>query len=256
MNELKTAIDKTRNYAKKYGQNLNEKQLFLRLISKESYRFADIKVKSDKKLSQNDWQNKFRKAKIFTEKYLREMRGILMVGITGSVAAEFALNKEDIDLFIVTKKNELWWWRLYLRFFIWWHKIPHRKFGKKEIANQFCFNLWLDENNLKIPISKRNLKNATDLVMMKVIMEKNGTYYKFLKDNFWVKEFLATGYKERMKISRKVEKKISSKSKNNFMIIINKILFKGQCLYMQAINKQKLNKSDINLGQAFFHKNS
>ena len=159
MNELKTAINKTRNYAKKYGQSLNDQQLFLRLISQKSYRLTEIMGKGNKKITQNDWQNKLKKAELFTQKYLGKMEGILMVGVTGSVAAEFAFKNEDIDLLIVTKNNELWWWRLYLRFFIWWHKIPHRKFGEKENADEFCFNLWLDENNLSIPKNKRNLKN-------------------------------------------------------------------------------------------------
>jgi len=256
MDDLKKTIERTKNYARIYGQKLNDEQLFLRLISPKIYRFIQIKGKGTKKTDRSDWQNKFSKAKLLTEKYLINMKGILMVAVTGSVAAEFAFKNEDIDLLIVTKNNELWWWRLYLRFFIWWHKIPHRKYGKKETANEFCFNLWLDEDNLAIPRQKRNLKNAADLIMMKVIMEKNGTYDKFLKNNYWVNKYLATGYEERMKISRKIDKKINSKNKNSLMKVINKILFKGQCWYMQVINKQKLNKGEINFGQAFFHKNS
>ncbi len=254
MDELKTAINNTKSYAKKYGQNLDDKQLFIRLISKKRHRFTEIKGKGNKKISHNDWQNKFNKAKLFTEKYLKKMGGILMVGVTGSVAAEFAFDNEDIDLLIVTRKNELWWWRLYLRFFICWHRIPHRKFGKKEVANEFCFNLWLDENNLKMPASKRSFKNASDLILMKVIIEKNGTYNKFLKKNLWVKKYLATGYEYRKKIKKSKFKKQNNNSR--IKIIINKILFEGQCLYMKIINKQKPEKSDINLGQAFFHKNS
>ncbi len=256
MKELDKAVSKTQGYAKKYGQDLSDKQLFLRLISKNSHQFTEIKGRGSIKVAENDWENKFRKAKLFSEKYLKKMKGILMVGVTGSVAAEFAAKEEDIDFLIVTKNNELWWWRLYLRFFIWWHKIPHRKFGKKENANEFCFNLWLDENNLKIPASKRNLKNAVDLVMMKVIWEKDNIYYKFLKDNQWVKNYLATGYEERIKISRKIDKKISGNKINNLMKVINKILFKGQCLYMKVVNKRKLNKNSIDVGRAFFHKNS
>ncbi|HEX7542612.1 MAG TPA: nucleotidyltransferase domain-containing protein [Patescibacteria group bacterium] len=256
MDELKRAIKKTQNYADIYGQKLNDKQLFLRLISKKIHLLREIEGKRSQRATSNDWQNKLIKARFFTEQYLSQMRGILMVGVTGSVATELALKKEDIDLLIVTKKDELWWWRIYLRFLIWWHKIPHRKFGRKEVADEFCFNLWLDEDNLSIPIDKRNLKNATDLIMMKVIWEKDNIYYKFLKKNEWVKNFLATGFGERIKISRKIDKKIISKNRKCFLIIFNKILFIGQYLYMRIINKQKPKRSEINLGQAFFHKNS
>jgi predicted nucleotidyltransferase len=253
MDKLGEAISETKNYAQKYGQKLSREQLFLRLISKNVYQFNEIQKQSDKSGQKNSWQDKFNKAELFTKKYLSKMKGILMVGITGSVAAEFASEGEDIDLLIVTRENEMWWWRLYLRFFIWWHKIPHRKFGKKEKADEFCFNLWLDKDNLEIPVSKRNLKNANDLIMMKVIWDKEGTYYKFLNKNKWVKNYLATGFEERIKISKKGNKKINSQKRKKIKVIINKFLFMGQHWYTRAINKQKPKKDDINLGQAFFH---
>ena len=256
MDELKKAIKKTQDYAEKYGQKLNDDQLFLRLISKTIHPISRIKGKGSRMTNSNNWQDKLIKARLFTEKYLSKVGGILMVGVTGSVAAQSAIKTEDIDLLIVTRENELWWWRLYLRFIIWWHKVPHRKFGKKERADEFCFNLWLDEKNLGMPSDKRNLKNATDLVMMKVIWEKNGIYYKFLRNNKWVKNFLATGYAERIKISRKVDKKIRNNKIKLLMKILNRILFGGQYLYMRVINKQKPKRSEINFGQAFFHQNS
>jgi len=256
MDELKRAIKNTQNYAHKYGQNLNDQQLFLRLISTKIHLSGEIKGKGAKRVKPSDWQNKLIKAKLFTEKYLSKTGGVLMVGVTGSVAAESALKKEDIDLLIVTKEDELWWWRLYLRFFIWWHKVPHRKFGRQEVADEFCFNLWLDEKNLHLPTGKRNLKNATDLIMMKVVWEKNDIYYKFLKKNEWVKNFLATGYEERIKLTRKLDEKINSNRKKYLIKIFNKILFMGQYFYMRIVNKQKPKRGEINLSQAFFHKNS
>lgn len=256
MDELKKAIKKTKSYANKYGQKLNDRQLFLRLISSKVREYQVVKGQGENTDENTEWKNKLVKAKLFTEKYLSKMEGVLMVGVTGSVAAESALKKEDIDLLIVTKEDGLWWWRIYLRFFIWWNKIPHRKFGKKEVADEFCFNLWLDENNLGMPKGKRNLKNATDLIMMKVLWEQNDIYYKFLKNNKWVKKFLATGFEERIKISRKIDKKIRRKKGKYLMKIFNGILFGGQYLYMRVVNKQKPKKNEINYGQAFFHKNS
>jgi len=257
MNGVKIAIRKTKKYADKYGQKLSDKQLFLRLISTKIYPFLSIKGKGINKSENGEWQNKIFRAEILTKQYLSKMKGILMVGVTGSVAAESALENEDIDLLIITCKDELWWWRLYVRFVVWWYKIPHRKYGKKEKMDEFCFNLWLDETNLVVPKAKRNLKNATDMIMMKVIWEKNGIYQKFLNKNMWVKKYLATGFKERVKMSRKVDKKISNKRKNNYLKkIVNEILFWQQYLYMRIKNKQKPKKNDVNMGQAFFHENS
>ena len=95
------------------------------------------------------------------------------------------------------------------------------------------------------------------MIMMKVIWEKNGIYQKLLKKNRWVKNYLATGFEERIKISREVDKKISGKRKNNYLKkIVNEILFWQQYLYMRIKNKQKPKRNDINMGQAFFHENS
>jgi hypothetical protein len=254
MRELNLAIQKTKKYANRYGQKLNDKQLYLRLISKNIYKIKEIKGKGVEKIEREWWNKKVVLAKKLVDENLANMCGIKMVGITGSVAAEAAKKNEDIDLMIVVERDELWWWRLYLRFYIWWNKIPHRHFGKTERMDEFCFNLWLDTDNLKIPNNKRNLKNANDLVLMKVVLNKEKTYQKFLKENAWVKKYLATGYEKRTKINRKVDEKINSKKENksNYVKkIINRILFWGQYLYMWSKSGKKL--KNIEIGQAFFH---
>ena len=87
---------------------------------------------------------------------------------------------------------------MYLRIYIWWQKIPHRKFGKLEKKDEFCFNLWLDENYLEIPKKRQNLKNAIDLIMLKPLINKRNTYKKFILSNVWAKKFVATGYNKKI----------------------------------------------------------
>ncbi|MFA5025127.1 MAG: hypothetical protein WC503_01275 [Candidatus Shapirobacteria bacterium] len=257
MDGLQKAIKLTKKYAGKYGQILNNDQLFLRLISPKKYRYSDFLGQKKIGVSNKVWQQKVLLATDLVVKHLSKMKGIKMVGITGTVAAEAAKKNEDIDLLIITDEAELWWWRLYLRFYVWCHGIPHRKFGEKEKSDEYCFNLWLDTANLEIPRSKQNLKNATDLIMMKVIWDKDGSYVKFLGKNQWVKKFLATGYKERIKISREVDKEVNRRKnkKNNFVKkIVNNILFWGQYAYMWSKTGNDL--KNIRSGQAFFHKNN
>lgn len=261
MDELSKAIKKTNNYASNYGQKLNSRQIFLRLISPKVYKFSQVKKYGSNELQNNEWKRKISLGQKLVEEHLSKMKGIKMIGVTGSVAAESARMEEDIDLLIVTSMNELWWWRLYLRLYIWWHRIPHRRFGKEEKRNEFCFNLWLDEDKLNIPKSKRHLKSANDLIMMRVIWEKDGVYQKFLKKNSWVKKYLATGYGERMKISRKIKTRNKildfKKEKKKYLIkkAINRFLFWGQYFYMYLKGNKKIGPDDINKGQAFFHKN-
>jgi hypothetical protein len=252
MDGLKAAIKKTRDYANKYGQKLNDDQLYLRLISPKVYKPIKRKNQKKSKGKNKEWQKKLYLAERLIRENFYKMEGIKMVGITGTVAAEAAKKNEDIDLLIITKKEELWWWRLYLRLYVWWKNIPHREFGKKERQNDFCFNLWLDTANLEIPKKKRNLKNATDLIMMKVILDRDSTYQKFLRKNDWVKKYLATGYEERTKNNREVGKKFKSENRSNFFkYFINRILFWGQYLYMWIKVQKKLKY--IKRGQAFFH---
>lgn len=255
MEEARKAIEITKLYALKYGQKLNSEQLYLRLISPKIFTKKTVTGYGEKIAINKENSKKISLAKELSKKILDKFGGILMVGVTGSVAAESAKENEDIDLLIITKANELWWWRLYLRLFVFFKGIPHRKFGKKENKNDFCFNLWLDENNLLIPKDKQNLKNASDLVMMKVILNKKGAYQKFLKANTWTKKYLATGYMERIKTNREVDEKIISKikEKNNYWKkIINEILFWGQYRFMSLKGK----KLRVSTGQAFFHEDN
>lgn len=252
---VKEAIKETKKYALRYGQKLNKQQVFERLISTQIFSkkelLSQLQEKSvEKELESNYWQEKVKKAQTLTQKHLLKMRGILMVGVTGSVAAEWVKKNSDIDLLIVTKSDQLWWWRLYLRVYIWWHRIPHRRFGKKEKANEFCFNLWLSENNLRIPTHKENLKNANDLIMMKVVLNKEDIYERFLRKNDWVKGFLATGYNFKIR-NNPIKSQLEEKRSAFWVKMINLVLFVGQYIYM-CLRSRKLVKN-VDLTQAFFH---
>lgn len=240
-----TAIKKTKKYAAKYGQILSSKQLFLRLISPEIFEYKEVEKYGINSNKNREWLRKYKRAKDLAEKHLSKMEEILMVGITGSVAAENSLKNEDIDLLIVTRASELWWTRLYLRLYVWFLGIPHRRYNEPEKKNEFCFNIWLDENNLEIPKEKRNLKNALDLVMMKVIYDKNNCYQRFLKKNDWAAEYVATGYKHRVKRDKK-EISLNVKMGSKW---INMILFWAQFEYMKRNKSPKF----VERGRAFFH---
>ena len=250
---LEKAIKATKNYALSYGQKLNGQQLFERLISPQVFSKKEILDQFKKKSLNNqgedsNWQEKMRRAQKLTQKHLSKMTGILMVGVTGSVAAEWAKNS-DIDLLIVTKSDQLWWWRLYLRVYIWWHRIPIVDLVKEK-ANEFCFNLWLSENNLRIPTHKENLKNANDLIMMKVVLNKEDIYERFLRKNDWVKGFLATGYNFKIR-NNPIKSQLEEKRSAFWVKMINLVLFVGQYIYM-CLRSRKLVKN-VDLTQAFFH---
>lgn len=251
---VKLAVKKTIKYANSFASHINANEIKKRLISKNIYPKKQIE-KEIYELGWNNKKNKWKKIKIVKANKLASLiknkfREILFLGISGSVATGHPKKNDDIDLFIVTKSNTLWKNRLFLRWWIHQKKIPHRKFNKKESGNQFCFNLWLDENYLQIPRCRQNLNNSIDLILLKPLINKNNTYEKLLLSNSWAKKFVATGYNKIIKDLRFKENDLKIEKSNLLKKISNWMFFWPQYLYM----KPKILKEKIGLYQAFFHR--
>ena len=251
---LKSAMKRTITYANNFNSHININEIKKRLISKNVY--SDKAIEEEiSKLNWKNKKNKWQKIKIIKAKKLASLINnkfgeILFLGISGSVAAAHPKKNDDIDMFIITKSNTLWKNRFFLRCWIFNKNIPHRKFNQTELKDQFCFNLWLDENCLEIPKSRQNLNNAMDLLLLLPLINKNNTYEKFLLANSWVKKFVATGYEQEIKkclISKILKNQIN---KNILREITNWFYFWPQYWYM----KPKILKEKIGLHQAFFHR--
>lgn len=250
-----TSIKKTIKYGEKYRCFLTKEQLFERLISNQVYKKEEInkfiKLKVCKVIKSNNnetLKDKIKKAEELAKTISEKYKDILFLGITGSVAAGYPKINDDIDIIIITKINKLWISRLKLRFFIMMNKIPHRKFGKKEKKDDFCFNLWLDEKVLEIKKERQNLKNAIDLILIKPLINRKKTYEKFINANIWAKKYVATGYNQKISnfqfiMSKKeIEEKIFDK-------IVNWLVFWPQFWYM----KRRIKNEKVGLHEAFFH---
>lgn len=258
---LLNAINETIRYATYFGGNLDLEQLCFRLLSNKRYQVKEIEnevLKNEIKLRRSKHKENSKKIKIakaLLVDHLSKFEDILMVGITGSVAAENAKNDEDIDLCLICKSNRLWLTRLKLRLYIKLNHIPHRRYGQLEHPNDFCFNLWFEENNLTVPKLKQNQKNAVDLIMMKVILNKNDVYTKFISNNRWAEKYVANGYNQlRIKNyhSRRGVSVLRTMNGKSSIIdtLINYVAFLGQLAYIRLKGPVKF----ISLTQAFFHK--
>ena len=249
---LEKAIKKTVDYAAKFRSHINKKEIEQRLISKNIFSRKKIEKTLDTigfKNKKNKWkQLKIKKAQDLAELLAKKFKNILMIGITGSVASGHPKKNDDIDLMIITRSDTLWKTRLELRWWIYKNKIPHRTFGKKEMPDQFCFNLWLDEKSLKLPEDKQNLQNAVDLVLLKTLINKNKIYEKFIRENSWAKKFVATGYFKLVNRSSIIDRR----ENKNFILdeVINWCYFWPQYWYM----KGKIYQEKVGLHQAFFHR--
>jgi len=247
------AINKTVAYSKKYKTVISREELGTRLISNRTYSRKKINaylsshaIELDKTTNKS-LTIKTKLAKKMVLDHLIKFPSILMVGITGSVASLHPQKDDDIDLLIITENNRLWWTRFWLRMYVWWNNIPHRRYGKKEGRNEFCFNLWLEKRAIVLPKERQNLRNALDLMMMIPVLNKGGYYGQFIKKNKWVTKYTATGYERVISKIRTTSK--LSRSSNRFLDWLNLFFFRGQYWFM----KGKIRGELINERVAFFH---
>ncbi|MCU0332828.1 MAG: nucleotidyltransferase domain-containing protein, partial [Ignavibacteriaceae bacterium] len=103
------------------------------------------------------------------------IRGILL---SGSISKGFMEEDSDIDYFVITHPNRVWFSRLMLMLF---KKIF--LFNSKKI---FCINYFVDSENLEI--EEKNIFTATELVTLLPTFGRE-IYDELYKKNVWVKQF-------------------------------------------------------------------
>lgn len=103
------------------------------------------------------------------------IRGIML---SGSISKGFMEKDSDIDYFVVTHPNRVWFSRLILMLF--------KKLFLLNSKKNFCINYFVDSENLEI--HEKNVFTATEIVTLLPTYGKE-CYNKFYQENLWVKEF-------------------------------------------------------------------
>ncbi|NWG28611.1 MAG: nucleotidyltransferase domain-containing protein [Ignavibacteriaceae bacterium] len=103
------------------------------------------------------------------------IRGILL---SGSISKGFMEEDSDIDYFVITHPNRVWFSRLMLMMF---KKLF--LFNSKKI---FCINYFVDSETLEI--QEKNIFTATELVTLLPTFGKS-IYDQLYEKNLWVKEY-------------------------------------------------------------------
>lgn len=171
--------------------------------------------------------------------------GVMLVALTGSVSMENASENDDIDIFIITKKNMLWICRFLAVFMTKIFGIK-REYKSKISKNKLCLNMFLDESAMEM--SEKNLYTAHEIVQMKVCYNKSNTYKKLYDKNPWIKKYFPNLY---VKNSEEYKKRGFMKL-NDSLKILNSLFFLIQYLYMA----KKITNEEISLTKAFFHTNN
>lgn len=113
---------------------------------------------------------------------------IKMIGISGSLAMLNSEKWEDIDIFIISRRKNIWTTRFFLIFCL-LILGKYRRRGSKDLRNLFCINMLLDERNLSFPNSERNLYLAHEIVQVMPLYQRENSYEKFMSHNIWIKEY-------------------------------------------------------------------
>lgn len=118
---------------------------------------------------------------------------VFFIGISGGVAMHNAEENDDIDFFVIVKKNTVWITRLLLLFFL---EVTgnRRRRHQTHISNTICLNMLIDEQSLKTSDKRQELYTAHEIVQMLPLYDKYGIYKRFLFANAWVKQYLPNAY--------------------------------------------------------------
>jgi len=120
-----------------------------------------------------------------TEKYLKYIKwlpGLRMIWIWNSISMNYSTVNSDIDLYIVTTKESMWFNRIFITFIF--ELLWVRKTNNKH-AGMFCLSFfstleWLNFNSWKI---EQDLYLYFWIIYFKPILDYNDTYSLFLKKN-------------------------------------------------------------------------
>jgi len=104
---------------------------------------------------------------------------IRAIFIVGSVGFGYATKNSDIDFLIIVKNGRIFTARAFLTVIT--QIFGLRRNGNK-IANRFCLNHYLTEDNLKLPYKSEYDKKSYTLGLQ-VLFDKNNLYQKFLSAN-------------------------------------------------------------------------
>ena len=151
--------------------------------------FLDYKSSFDTLMGVKPDPNEHEKA-LFAraEKYIRKISwipGLRMVAVVNSLSMYATHEGSDIDLFVITAKNRMWFVRVLMTLSFWIHGVwRHRE----DIAGNFCLSFFIEEDAMDM--SQIALEDDIYLFFwmyyMKPILVVGDTWGHFLVQNTWV----------------------------------------------------------------------
>lgn len=128
------------------------------------------------------------KIAVFVAKKLSYIPTILFIGLTGRLSHVDADRNDDIDFFIITKKNTMWSTRLLLLGVLELMNVRRLR-SDTDPKDKICPNLIIEESALAWPAEKRDLYTAHEIVHIIPLFVRNNIFREFLAKNEWIKRF-------------------------------------------------------------------
>jgi len=149
---------------------------------------------------------------------------IKLAAVTGALAMNNAEKDDDIDIFIITKKNRAWLTRGFVALLL----SIHNKYAKgKNNKRKLCCSLFIDETKLAWNKGGRDLYIAHEIISIHPFINRNNMYFKFMKENTW-----ALKYFPHYKISFG-ENNIRTDKCSFLVTLLEKLARQTQLLYMK-----------------------
>jgi len=215
-----------------------------------------------------DWKTRPNREKISQKKW-HEVEDIVRavgwipwikgIAVTGSLAVNNVTPDGDIDLMIVVASRRLWLSRILVSLSTLWAGKRRTWYGNEK--DSWCFNLWLDDQHLKLPQYKRNLYSAYEVCQAKWVLDKAEIKKTFYKTNSWVEDFLPHYFFNNYKNSSAISEFKSNKCRpapvlrfigRKFLDLLNLLIFIPQYCYMYP----HMSREKVSLDSAYFHPRS
>lgn len=259
--EVKRAILATLSYADVFHYPLSSSEIFRYLISENNTTESELKKVlhnipnifeqdnlycfSDRKMlikirqvREKISKKKFKKARKIA-KLLSMLPTVSLIGVSGAVAMNNATVDDDIDFFIITKTNTLWFTRFIIRIILTLVGSARTR-NNTTVKDKICLNMMLDESAISFSKASQSLYVAHEIVQMKPIFVRDNMYQIFLRSNSWVKQYMPNVLSRRTTQAKNAE--LRKVSMGPLISALEFIVQKLQLWYMKARTRETVTR--------------
>ncbi len=170
---------------------------------------------------------------------------ILYIGVSGSLSMKHAVENDDIDFFIITRKNSLWITRLFCLLILEIFNLRRSKFSRNP-RDKICINMLIDETQLKFPKDRQDIYTSQEIAQLKTLYSRSNTVLRFYHLNAWINSFMPNVLSDVHKISKSNSEELllgSCRLVGNFLLPI--ILFEklAEKIQLWSIKKNQTSET-------------